>query len=989
MRVINTLTVNGHRCGFGAKRRSTFSARALTTVSALALAAFAVPHATYAAEAAQAAQNQSGQTELEELVITGSRIVREGYEAPTPLAVISVEAIQGASNNNVAEFLQTMPVFTGNMSPATNQAGISAGTAGVNTLNLRGLGAARSLILLDGQRSVGSLLNQNVDVNNFPQQLIQRVDVVTGGASAVYGSDAVAGVANFILDKQFTGIKGELSGGVTSYGDDRSYKVAVSAGFGFANDRGHVLLSGEHTTKDGIIEGAGGYGKRKWDEQGWGTMVNPNYTATNGQPRNLVLNHLGQSNATKGGIITTGPLKGTAFGPGGIPYQFNYGPLVLDPYMQGGDWFSTLVHLDRGNSLDPGESRQNVFTRVAYDVTDDINVFVSASWGRSYNLDQCCTQFQQGNAANNSNAIPNAIKADNAFIPAEIRARMTALNLTTLTMGSMNYDLPSFGANSDRYVNRYVVGASGKFDAFGTGWTWDAYFQNGKGRNSVNTYGVGARSKFALATDAVRNPATGAIVCRVKLTNPTNACQPYNLFGEGVNTQAAINYIIGDSHMNADLVQNVWAASVTGEPFSVPAGPVSVAFSAEHRTEKTFGVSDPGSVATDWFAGNYKAIIGDYSVTEGAVETVVPLAHGESWADSWDLNAAARATDYSTSGFVVTWKVGTTYSPVPDVKLRVTRSRDIRAPNLQELYAVGTSSQGTQTDPFCIAGPKQVPGATCTPLVRGVAVGNQDLGPEKADTTGIGVVVQPTFLPGFSASVDYWNININDAIGSSGSPLNLCFNDNLFFCQFVHRVNGVLVETITTSVNLASSITRGIDFEGTYRWAAEDMMEGLAGNLSLHANASMYLKDYTDTGIPGSTPTDAVGGPTQRDWRFTGTLSYDLDPIRASLTARAIPAGKISTSGIECTSGCPPFTTAVPTYNYNRVPSAYWFDASLSYKFMIGESAQSEAFFNVRNLLNRDPGVIPAGAFYYAHPTNQGVYDALGRIFRAGLRFKM
>ena len=293
---------------------------------------------------------------------------------------------------------------------------------------------------------------------------------------------------------------------------------------------------------------------------------------------------------------------------------------------------------------------------------------------------------------------------------------MTALGLTSFAIGSMHYDLPSFGADSDRTVNRYVVGATGKFDALGSGWAWDTYFQNGKNRNSVNAYDVASRSKYTLAIDAVRD-TNGRIVCRSTLTNPTNGCVPYNPLGIGVNTDAALTYLVGASHLNQDLIQNVWAGSVTGEPFSIWAGPVSLAVSLEHRTEKTFGVADAGSLATDWFAGNYKPIMGSFNVTEGALETVIPLAKGESWADSWDLNAAARFTGYSTSGFVVTWKASTTYTPIPDIKLRVTRSRDITAPNMQELYAVGTSSQGNNFDPF----------TSTSPLVRGVGIGNTSL----------------------------------------------------------------------------------------------------------------------------------------------------------------------------------------------------------------------------------------------------------------------
>jgi len=185
-------------------------------------------------------------------------------------------------------------------------------------------------VLLDGQRSVGSALSGAVDINTFPQQLIRRVEMVTGGASAVYGSDAVSGVVNFILDKTYTGVKGELSGGVTSYGDDRSYKANLASGFGFNQGRGHVLLSGEATGSDAVPVGS-----REWENSGYAQMNNPNYTPTNGQPQRLALTQVGFANAAPGGIIVSGPLKGTAFGAGGMPFQLNYGDLYTSQNIHG------------------------------------------------------------------------------------------------------------------------------------------------------------------------------------------------------------------------------------------------------------------------------------------------------------------------------------------------------------------------------------------------------------------------------------------------------------------------------------------------------------------------------------------------------------------------------------------------------------------------------------------------------------------------------
>ena len=954
-----------------------FNTRALSTVSALALAAFMAPHAARAAEATPPAQNQSAQSELEEIVITGSRIIREGYEAPTPLSVLDAATLERAPAANIAEYVNTLPVFAGSQQPNTQQNGISSGNAGINVLNLRGIGIARTLVLLDGQRSVGSILSGGVDVNAFPQQLVSRVEVVTGGASAVYGSDAVGGVANFILDKTYTGVKGEVSGGITSYGDDKNTKVAVAAGFPFANDRGHVLVSGENVYQKGIIKGANG---RDWDKNLTVNMLNPNYTATNGQPFRLILPDGGFSNSMPGGLITAGPLKGTAFGQNGIPFNYRYGALISNPFMVGGDAPLSIIARDQIGSLAPGQKRSNLFIRASYDVTDDINIFAQLSWNGSRTFSQCCPNFQPGNAGN--------IKADNAFIPASVRAQVVALGITQFAMGSMHQDLGPFGSNNERNVNRNVIGANGKFDVFGSSWGWDAYFQNGYSRNSVNITNVVHNANYRQAIDAVFQPGTGKIVCRSTLTNPNDGCVPYNIMGIGVNDAAAINYVrpaIG-SYQYSHITQNVWAASVNGEPFDIWAGPVSLAVSAEHRDEKVRNITDSVSRSilvtglAGWFAGNYLPINGGFNVSEGAVETVIPLAKGTAWADTWDLSAAARFTHYSSSGNVVTWKVGTTYSPVPDVKLRVTRSRDIRAPNLQELFAAGTSSQGEVFDPF----------TNTNPTVRGFASGNINLTPEKANTTGIGVVLQPSFIPGLSASVDWWNIDIADAIANVGTAavVRLCFEGNTLFCPNITRVGGIITIIATSPFNFASSVTKGIDFEGSYRFAFDDLVSGWVGNLAFHGNATRYIKDYSNDGI--TTPTENSGqngGGNPPEWRYSISAVYDADPVSVSLTARAISAGKYNNSYIECTSGCPTSTIVNQTINDNDIPGRFWMDASMSYKFLIGEDVEGDAFLNIRNLGNVDPPKIYT--IYYLQNTNQQAYDAMGRVFRVGMRFKM
>ncbi|MGE3474656.1 MAG: TonB-dependent receptor [Rhodospirillaceae bacterium] len=909
---------------------------------------------------------------LEEVVVTGSRIVREGYEAPTPLAVIGAEQLANRPDPNLAVLIAEMPAFSGAGVSATTSAGLSSSTSGQSNANLRSLGAERTLILLDGQRTVGSSASgQNVDISSYPQQLVTRVDIVTGGASAVYGSDAVAGVVNFVLDKNFTGIKGDVSAGMTVYGDAKNFSVKLSAGFPFANGRGHVLLSGEESYNGGT-DGDGG---RKWNRIGRVMMLNPAYTATNGQPNQLVLDNVGFTGGTWGGMVVSGPLKGVAFGQGGVPYQFNYGPITTASNTQGGDWQATDYRQHYQMAFEA--HRQNVFARVAYDLTDNVNFHVQSSWTSSR---------EQGvvSPPQTLNATGPAVRIDNAYLPATVRAAMLAANVTTIQVGSWNYDMGDHYADNLRITNQNSLGFDGKFDAFSSEWNWNAYASYGVSRPLLHFYNTFTLENFRLATDAVYHPTTGAIVCRIKLTDPSHPCSPWNPMGIGVNNENSGGraYMTGiDSQSWNKVQQAVFSASVSGEPFSLPAGPVSLALSAEHRIEDVLNTPDATSVVSGHNVANLPVLDGKQSVTEGAIETVIPIVNDASFADSWDVSAAVRATDYSLAGYVTTWKLGTTFAPIPDIRLRVTRSRDIRAPNIQELFQPSAFSLGTLRDPV----------TNSTPTVRQFASGNANLEPEKADTLGVGVVLQPSFLEGFSASVDYWNVKLKGGIGTvtSQNIIDYCVNGQRpEFCPNITRINGVINEVRRQNFNIAEQDLRGVDVESSYRFELADVFSDFDGSVTLHGNATFYLRNYQDNKL--SPPTNQVGvnsGGSPPNWRLNASATYNLDPITVTVTGRALSSGLLNAEYIECTTGCPTSTAANLTVNNNRLPGAFYLDTNFSYAFDLGP-ARSTAYFTVKNIFNRDPAQIPTVANYINLATGAaGIYDIMGTVFRAGLRF--
>jgi outer membrane receptor protein involved in Fe transport len=413
---------------------------------------------------------------------------------------------------------------------------------------------------------------------------------------------------------------------------------------------------------------------------------------------------------------------------------------------------------------------------------------------------------------------------------------------------------------------------------------------------------------------------------------------------------------------------------------------VSIAAGIEHRREKVDGDNDPLSQTRSYFAGNYQVSRGKYEVSEGFLEVVVPLAKNQYLARSLDFNGGARATHYSMSGDVTTWKTGFTYAPVDDLSFRATRSRDIRAPNLSELFQAGQTVTTTFADPFR-------GNATATGFQ--LTSGNTNLKPEEADTTGLGVILRPRFLPGFTASVDYYKIKINDAIATvnAATVVSQCFAGNTVLCsQIARNSSGVIASVQVLPINLAQQIARGVDFEAGYRRPLH-ISSLLDGDLSVRLLATHYLENYSNNGI--NPPTDTVGTNSQNgslylslpNWRYTASVGWEQGPAALVMTARGFSSGVYNTSYIECRSGCPASTVSNMTIEDNHLPGAIYFDASLKYDL----SDRIETFLSVDNVLNKDPAQVAYGTSIGGAPlsVNAALYDVLGRVFRVGVRLQM
>jgi outer membrane receptor protein involved in Fe transport len=922
------------------------------SVSVAAVALGAIP------ARAQASDPQSAPTP-EVVEVTGTRVVRDGYQAPTPTTVLGAAELQAAAPVNLADEVNELPALAGSRRMDTST--VSAGLAGLNTLNLRDLGVTRTLILFDGQRMPAATTNGYVDINTIPNALIKRVDIVTGGASAAWGSDAMGGVVNFVLDKDFVGVKGQVAGGITSYGDDPDANASIALGTNFAGGRVHFLLDLEEYYKAGL-KGL----PRPW-YTGAKQLFNPNYTATNGQPQLLAEQHVGYTNVAPGAIVSGGPLNGLYFGPGGVPTMLNFGPIVSSPFMVGGDWKVT----DFGNGpqdIDIPLSRQDLFTRLSYVVTDDLQLYAQFSYGRSAAKVASSPQFNFGGLT---------IQNTDPYLPASIVTAMKNDGITSLNVGSWNKDIGALPFISDHRLYRYVIGATGDLNVFGSNWTWDAFFDHNVSQIFQDLHEPN-NARYAAAVNVITGPG-GTPVCASYQTNPT--CVPLDILGVGTASTGGLNYVEGDAFLHAAIIQDEMAATFNGEPFSTWAGKVSVAAGIEHRRESESGRADPDSATKSWFEGNYSPISGSYDVTEGFVEVVVPLAENSSWAKELDFNSAVRETDYSTSGLVTTWKYGLTYAPVDDIKFRGTASYDIRAGNLSDLYQAGSTLTNAHQDPF---------ENNRTYSMFDSTTGNPKISPETARNIDLGVILQPSFIPGFNASVDYWDIHVTNAIGTLGAQniLDLCHAGTTSVCQFIQRNSAGDVFSITLNpLNLASQYAAGIDLETDYSFGLDDISKDLGGGrISMRALVTRSLANKTNSGVPGSIPTSLLGSYSGVPyWRYLTSMTYTAGPVSATLTARGLSAGLLSPQFIQCTSGCPVSTSNNRTINDNNVNGAYYFDLSLSYEFASG----IEPFVVVNDIVNN--GAPPAANGTSIGNQQFGVspeyYDVLGRTFRGGIRF--
>ncbi|WP_322400769.1 TonB-dependent receptor plug domain-containing protein [Massilia luteola] len=921
------------------------------------------------------------------VVVSGSRIAARGFSQPTPTTTLTADDLAKAAKPNLFETLIELPALQGSTGRTTFTYSTSSGVQGLSSLSLRGLGTIRTLTLLDGQRVVGANVTGVTDVSQFPQLLVKRVDVVTGGASASYGSDAVGGVVNFITDKKFNGFKFNAEGGMTQYHDDKNGTLQAAWGRGFANDRLHVEASAEFTKENGID--SPGFGEVGANGRSW--FMNPALQESTkaqqaaGAPRYKSILHAQHVQYAKYGLITDGPLKGTAFGPGGTPYPFQYGTNCGGNFCVGGDLAGSV---GAGTNLAMNFRRQVAYTRVSWDLDADNEIYVTGNWA------QVTSVFSPNpGAAKQANL---GIKCDNAYLPASIAAGCASgYPNGVMQVGTANAEFPAnITVHPTRTQRRVVVGADGRFGLFGKDWSYDAYAEHGENTTVIHVQDITLNRRYNYAIDAVRD-AGGTVVCRDAGAR-ANGCQPIDIFGDVPINMAGWSYIapLNGPMQHTDSSQNVVSANVHGDLVEAWAGPVSMAAGAEWRREDYSVYGDPYGAGVDlqsrygpsypldttlaaggdnWFAGNYHNGRGAFNVKEAYVEFNVPFLKSATWGEA-NLNVADRQEKYSTAGNANAWKIGATWkTPVDGLRLRAVSSKDVRAPNLSELYAAMTvtnqavnNSQGSSVQ------------------VQQRNVGNPDLKPEVARNNSFGIVLsQPAWARGFNLSVDYYDIKVRNVINSLGpqQEVDLCYAGYQNVCPAV-SINGPAGTNyvLAQSFNFASLHTKGVDFETAYRTNLRDY--GLPGAFTLRGMATRTIHAVSDPGVPGTTPSEGAGNMTGSTpkWKALVTESWDDGKLGVSLTERWVSAGVFSNEYIECQTNCPLPTAAHPTIYDNHIAGATYVDIGATYRF----AKDSMLYFKIDNLADRGPVLVPQTNLSIG--INPALYDVIGRSYRAGVR---
>ena len=980
---------------------------------------------------------------VEEIQVTGSRVrLQSGMTAPTPVTAVTTDELKDFNpGGTIAAQLDQLPQFFD--TPNAQRGGNAISTVGGGSyLNLRGMGLNRTLVLLDGTRVAPADAQGSVNVDLFPSALMQRVDVVTGGASAAYGADAVAGVVNFILDREFEGLRTRVSTGVTERMDGENHNFSVAGGRSFMDGRLHFIGSVEARKIDQIGPDSS---DRLDNWKDWGLVRNPAWvsaTATPGVPLRITVPYVFSAQSSTQGLITTST-PGFAYrnwtftddGKGIRPYSFgNYLSISgagAQNNQSGGQEYKyyneAFYRGPRGNEVD----QHSAFTGLKFDVSDRLTLTAQAALGRS----ETALHGQRSNMAIAGALYNWTLYRENPFLPAQLTAEMDRLGLPSITISEIGMiggpGLTNIYDNrSDISIQQqHMVTVGFDFD-INDNWNLTGNYQFGNSEVSTGVRNIPLLDKFFLGMDAVRDPATGAIVCNIALRNPSTAeladfmkdktlpspgsilgiqasspigpynprdCVPWNPLGIGNANQAAKDWILSHPVKTAerDLEQDFAELLLTGELFEGWAGPVSLAAGLTWRDESFTQLNEPAfaerGVLNAPALGIRGIPLGFASVGNWSIHPFSALGTGNGARDVWEAYAevnvplwqwdngqsvsssfAYRSSDYSMSGRQNSWKIGLDAQLLESLRWRATKSRDIREPSFAEIFLVSTGG-GAVIDPF--RGNENNNGLTAP------ATPNFGLTPEVADTITTGLVWQPSFaewIDGLQVSLDWYEINLTNAITLYGIQriVDDCFATRAAsVCNLIVRnpsTNGGVTPGLISliqnqNINAAKAQTRGVDFEASYRFEP-NFFAAADESFSLRALVG-YLGENSTTSAVG-TVQDLAASQTRPEYTGVVTGTYGLGNWSFMLQSSYYDSVMNNITWVEGRD-----------VDDNWIASMTTFNSAVSYQGELQNGASWRLGFNVTNLFDKEPSIV-AGA------NGQSIiagHDAYGRRYQLSL----
>jgi outer membrane receptor protein involved in Fe transport len=969
------------------------------------------------------AQAASEPAELGEIVVTGSRIRRDTFNAPQPLSVVTAQTIRESGQVSVGDLLLEQPNINPNQNAQTTSATLFL--AGQVRADIRGLGATRTLVLMDGRRlPFSDASSPAVDLNTIPSLMIERIETIAGGASAVYGSEAISGVVNFVMKKEQNGLEIDLQGGITEESDGEEWRAGFNWGKKFFDDRLNVLVGGEFAGIEPILQK-----DRDWAFPGIRRNNAAGVTVQNVVPQSrsnsspYATFQLRNSNTVGTGLAVTRDIRTN--GSSITRLSQNCATATVQPTCQDESLFYNQVF----TALQGKANRGVIRSYVDYKITDTWKLFADASYVKVSGYGIFSPAFS--NAAGGG-TMPVTLKGDNAFLngpgaaAAALRAVWTApangpngqplpfdqrgagLTLTSASQVNVGKTWVEYGnrdVKTEREQVRVAGGFEGAFETFGRTVNMDGYIQYSRLDGTTISYNVPNILRVQQATDAIL--VNGQVVCR-DVAARAAGCVPFDLINGA--SQEAILWTNGISVTDQTVKQTVGGINFATTLFELPAGPIGVAFGAEYRKEESFFAQDPIGASGALFFNAIGTRAGEYDVKEAYGEIRVPLLKDVPFAYELTVEAAGRVSDYSSIGGTDQYRLHAEWAPFKDIRFRASQSTAVRAPNIVELFspqsrnfttaatdpceaavfAGATAAQQAARRVTCAAAiPNWNPatfqsnfgaGRPSLPLLQG---GNPDLDAEKAHTYQYGVVIQPRWIPNLQISVDFFKYNITDQV--STVPINtlfqaLCYDStdayasNPFCAQIIRDPTGAeagivggVREVILLNQNVASVKFEGWDYAVSYGFRTEDVFGQDYGDIALRADATWMYRAHLQ-GLPGQAYTQLANSINNglAEWKANASVRWSYDKV--SFTWNTLYFG----SQIANSSFQPNQLDPYKTGDYFR------HDIRATYE--VKENIVLRA--GVVNLFDRHPPALPETFNGTAIGASQ--YDNRGRFFFVG-----